>query len=300
MRREDNDVIMLGSQGFKIELDRKVLHVGTTANCGLYCDIGHNLYSLFAKLMNSNPDKRGYKVKFHDMSGWVNHSADGIVLPYLFENEEVQVVMPEKPSIRLPEWGTNNLQKTTELADVNNYFMQCFRTNNDMLQNIKTFEVKYNIDYNNTLGVVFRGTDKHRECVLGTVDAWINQTKEILKLNSSLRILIQTDQEQYRDRFCKEFGDTCFFFEEVKTTTTDTVMHYITKKEEKLPQTKNIHTAVMILARCKYLLNHAGNTGYAIATYRGTADNMWQFSRNGECVHPGISHDDKAKQHTID
>lgn len=298
MRRQDADVIMLGSLGFKIESDRKVLHIGALANCGLYCNIGHNLYSLFAKLMNSNPSKRDHSVKFHDMASWVTHSADGVVLPYLFEDEEVQVDVPKDALIRLPEWGTNNLQKTTELAEVNNYFMQCFKTNNDILQNIKSFETKYNVDYANTLGVVFRGTDKHVECVLSSADEWIKQTREILRLNSSLRVLIQTDQEQYRDRFCEEFGDNCFFFEEVKATTTNTVIHYLTKKEEKLPQTKNMHTAVMMLARCKYLLNHAGNTGYAIATYRGTAENMWQFSAKGECVTPDILHNDKSKELT--
>lgn len=293
MCNKDDYLVMIGGRGYGVDPDNKTLYIGNNANCGLYCNIGHGLYQSFVYVMNSNITKRGWNVVFSDMAAWGNHSADGQVLKYLFDTyDNAAVNIPENNKIMLAHWGTNALQTTSTLKDVNKYFSACFKTNSELINMQEWFYKKYNLCYEETLAVCHRGTNKWTECASASTQAWLDKAKKVLKDNPHLnRVLLQTDQEQMRDAFLAEFGASCFFFEEIAATTGKMVMHAVTKKEEKLKHTKNIHAAVYILAKHNYLINHAGNTGYAIAAYRGTAKNMWQFNCQGECTPPDILHD---------
>lgn len=292
MTIKNSYMLRFGARAHGVDPEKETIYIGNDANCGLYCHIGHGLYGSFVQIMNSNISRRKWKVVFSDLSSWINHAEDGQVLEHLFvPYDNLTADIPEDPKVMLPGWGTNSTQTTTVLQSVSKFFSKCFKTNSTIDTNREILENKYNINYAEVLAVCYRGTDKSAECKLASTEAWIQKTKDVLNSNKQLnRVLIQTDQEQLRDAFVSEFGSSCFFFEEIAVTADKNVMHKITKKEEKLSHTKNIHTAVSILARHEYLINHAGNTGCAIATYRGTARNMWLFDSAGKCIPPDVLH----------
>jgi hypothetical protein len=292
MAIENKYMLRFGARSHGVDPESETIYIGNTANCGLYCHIGHGLYGSFVQIMNSDIGRRKWKVVFSDLSAWINHAEDGRVLEHLFlPYNNLSVDIPEDPKVIIPGWGTNDIQTTKVLQNVSKYFSKCFKTNSAIDADREVFEQKYNINYAEVLAVCYRGTNKYTECKLASTEAWIQKTKDVLSSNKQLnRVLIQTDQEQLRDAFMAEFGSSCFFFEEIAVTADKNVMHHVIKKEDKLRHTKNIHTAVSILAKHEYLINHAGNTGYAIATYRGTARNMWLFDNTGTCIPPNILH----------
>jgi len=285
--RINNYIFVNGLVGYAICAEKKLITIALKNNvAGFYCRTGFNLYGAFANTMNLNVEKRDWSIAFTDLGEWFIYSENGCVLDHLFEPyDNVAANIKKDSKIILPGWGHHNLHRHKELVDINQYFTKCFKPNKSLEEHQTRLEKKYNIDYENTLGVCFRGTDKHTEVSLAEPAVWITAAKDILKTNKNLRIFIQTDQEQVRDLFVNEFKSDCFFVEEMPVTTTNTVIHQLKLENfDKLGFTKNLNCVVQMLSKCKFLVNHTGNTGKAISVYRGTAENLWQIDGGGQLV----------------
>ncbi len=73
------------------------------------------------------------------------------------------------------------------------------------------FVRKYSIDYENTIGLCYRGTDKWLEIAQIQPEYYVQEVKRLLNKNPSMRIMIQTDQKQLRDQFVRALGECAFF-----------------------------------------------------------------------------------------
>jgi hypothetical protein len=135
---------------------------------------------------------------------------------------------------------------------------------------------KYKVDFDNTLVICYRGTDKGSDTGLGTYEEFIVKTKSILAKNPNLRILVQTDQRQFLDLCLKEFKN-CFYIEELPTTTTTTVMHKIVSNENKIKWSQTFLSIVFLISKCKFIVNHTGNVARWICLYRGNVNNVEQY-----------------------
>jgi hypothetical protein len=145
---------------------------------------------------------------------------------------------------------------------------------------------KYQIDFDNTIGVCYRGTDKRKEVVVADPSEYVECVKKIIKNNPTMRVMIQTDQTQARDLFLNSFGNKCFFIEEMTTTESDKAIHFVVPENKKLDLAKTLEVSVRILSKCKYVVNCCSNVAWAISGYRGNAIGMWQFDYKGELVEP--------------
>jgi hypothetical protein len=135
---------------------------------------------------------------------------------------------------------------------------------------------KYRIDFDNTLVICYRGTDKGFDTGLGTYEEFIDKTKLIVSKNSNLRILVQTDQKQFLDLCLKEFKN-CFYIEELPTTSTNTVMHKIVSQENKISWSQSFLSIVFLISKCKFIINHTGNVARWICLYRGNVNKVEQY-----------------------
>ena len=84
---------------------------------------------------------------------------------------------------------------------------------------------KYHIDFDKTICICFRGTDKHTEIATVSPLNFIQAAKSILEQNPDFKIFIQTDQSQVRKMMMAEFDTRAFFINEIPVTSGRTVMH---------------------------------------------------------------------------
>lgn len=147
---------------------------------------------------------------------------------------------------------------------------------------------KYRIDYENTLAVCYRGTDKKEEVKLANPYQLIHLTERLLKENPKLRVWIQTEQRQMCEQFLSYFGERCFVVHELPVQAGNVPMENILPFDGVKPNRFEFGQILLavthMLSQCGWVVNHTGNKACWIWLFRGNADRMWQFDRRGELV----------------
>ena len=92
------------------------------------------------------------------------------------------------------------------LSDPAGKGVEAIRPIRDEIQNlVDSLKNNYNIDYDNTCAVLYRGNDKNRETNMGSYYTYIEKTKEIQNKNPGIKFLVQTDETEFLNDFLKNF-----------------------------------------------------------------------------------------------
>lgn len=182
---------------------------------------------------------------------------------------------------RYGEWSERLLHhsryRTIDLSIIQPLLTSYFHPSNLVLSRQRELLNRYDIDLSKTLAMNYRGTDKGREISLSPVEEWLETTRRALKkLPGETRLLIQTDQEQVRQRFLAEFPHQAFFFEEMPVTRGQQVIHEILDVEERDDFAVNLLASTLILANCNRLITHKGNVALWTVLFRGHSVGMTQ------------------------
>lgn len=147
----------------------------------------------------------------------------------------------------------------------------------DLLQN--QLSKAYNICFEETIVVYYRGTDKQIEVDCADPSHYLAATENILKTAPESRILIQTDQQQVRDMYLKHFGHRCFYFHELPVTKSNTGIHVsLAESRVKSHDFAMLFLAVTgLMSKCKHILVHKGNVPAWICLLRGHAVGVTQI-----------------------
>ena len=146
-------------------------------------------------------------------------------------------------------------------------------------ENVKTLvselETKYNLDYENTIVLFYRGNDKKTETVLKSYEEVIEKGKSLKNENPESQVLIQSDELEFVEAATKIFEDAVIFKDETRTmkkcnNSVDKCMpnnhHYV----------KYFLAIVKIMSQCKHVVSGSmGNIPMFISLYRGNSNNMY-------------------------
>jgi len=139
-------------------------------------------------------------------------------------------------------------------------------------------ELKYNIDYSNTAAVYYRGNDKCKETGIASYDVFFDKCEELYKENNDVKFLVQTDELEFKDEFCKRFPNS-FFINEIPiiSKNENIVIHKLVLPDHRPAFAMRILSMTQIIAKCKHLITHTGNCGLWAVLYRGNSNNVHQF-----------------------
>jgi len=135
---------------------------------------------------------------------------------------------------------------------------------------------KYSIEDSNTLAVLHRGNDKHREAKLVDLNSWI---QEIENFYNGERILIQTDEENFKNGFLNHFKDKCFIFDEMLFNNS-----YVLPQNNREQWAVNFESIMRIISNSKKIITHSGNCGFVPIIYRGNLKNIIHLYNTGEFI----------------
>ena len=139
--------------------------------------------------------------------------------------------------------------------------------------------LKYNIDFNNCIGLYYRGTDKIHETQIDSFDNYYNKLNEIIKIskNKNIQILLQTDTSQFLDYMKKKcINKNIIIINENSTSYTNNGIHYEKTNTENYNDIKNFLATVLIISKCKYIICSSGNCSIWMMYYRGNSKNVYQ------------------------
>lgn len=158
-----------------------------------------------------------------------------------------------------------------------------FQPSRYVLDKIKHFEEKYAIDYENTVGVLYRSNDKHRETTLPSHEEFISMANNA---NNSLfkqkglhdkRYLIAPDETEFLEAFCQQFPTTLCMDETHHMSKKDSAVFLELPLSERAEQACNFFALVIMLSKCKTLITHSGNIGFWACVYRGNVKGVHQY-----------------------
>jgi hypothetical protein len=139
-------------------------------------------------------------------------------------------------------------------------------------------ELRYSIDYLNTAAVYYRGNDKCQETGIASYDVFFDKCKKIYEENNDIRFLVQTDELEFKDEFCKRFSNS-FFINEIPmiSKNKNMVIHKLVLPDHRPEFAIRILSMTQVIAKCKHLITHTGNCGLWAVLYRGNSNNVHQF-----------------------
>jgi hypothetical protein len=164
-----------------------------------------------------------------------------------------------------------------------------FNPSDRVMEKVEKYSKEYHFDPQKTIGVFYRGTDKKFEIPISDFQKYRRVIKFLLKKNPESRILIQTDQEQFRDYLIGLFGSKCFYLEEMPVAKGSAGLHFLSDEDLKIDRVEygvRVLAATYLMSQCKALINCTGNMALWMTFYRGHTNDMYQFDENAVCSDP--------------
>jgi hypothetical protein len=186
--------------------------------------------------------------------------------------------------------------KLLDFEGITPFIEKYFNLSQVVLDRIQFLEQKYDIDYENTAAVIYRGNDKITETELGSYSDFINKCREIHNANKNIRFLIQTDEVEFREEFISIFPNSIFLDElPAINKNTKAVVHNTVIPNERLNFALNFLSVIKIASKCEHLVTHSGNCGIWPVLFRGNTDNVHQLLLHLNGHETGWLNNDKAR-----
>jgi hypothetical protein len=176
----------------------------------------------------------------------------------------------------------HNHQFTTynqlDFENITPFIYKYFSLSNTTKEYSKKLEDKYEIEYDNTVSVFYRGNDKSTETGIASYDEFFNKCQQVYNKNKQIRFLIQTDEAEFRDEFQQNFKHS-FFFEEMPciNSNKNIALQHIISPDQRPKFAQRILSVTSIVSQCKHLVTHSGNCGIWAVLLRGNATNVHQY-----------------------
>ncbi len=170
--------------------------------------------------------------------------------------------------------------KTLDLVGLKSFIQKYFSPSEQVQSAMSLYEKKYHIEYSHTCGIFYRGNDKSTETSIASYDSFISQARVIQAQHPGINFLVQTDETEFLDAFKKEFPEAISIEEVPHMHKKNSAIHDELNTTERAEFGAHFFAALLMQARCQYLITHSGNCGLWAVLYRGNCTNVYQWLNN--------------------
>lgn len=170
-----------------------------------------------------------------------------------------------------------------DFTNITPFITKYFNISENIKDLILKIEQVYNINYENTVAVLYRGNDKSTETQIGSYEEYFNKAQEINERFSDIRFFIQTDEIEFRDMFKKRFKNS-FYIHELPAINSNRslVIHNVINQSHRKNFASLFLAATICISRCSAIITHSGNCGVWSTLFRGNAKNVYQYINHGD------------------
>lgn len=174
-----------------------------------------------------------------------------------------------------------NIRYSTITPFISKYFSPSAEIKNKILFLIG----KYNIDYENTCVLFYRGNDKNRETRICGYDEYVVHAQNILHKYPGIKLWVQSDETEFIEKMLSEFPrDTFIMSDEIR---------HIKKCDSTVDKMKNdidkysqfFFAITLIMSKCKIITCGTGNCSLWLMLYRGGTENVYQNYNGNWLIH---------------
>ena len=234
----------------------------------------YNRYGKLPKKVDSTQQFKLYKLP----------SRENIDVTYdFFLNPEDVLVNIVEPPVYRENFQGLDYKNDIHYGPILPFVQKYFSPTAEIMTTVDYFEQKYNIDYDNTCVLFYRGLDKVTEFPIPTYREVFQRARNI-EMNHSgtkkIRFLIQSDEEEFIKAALVEFPDAIVFRDETRSAPrqNSSVDLLSCDKKENYYYIKLFFAIVLVMSRAKYFVCNTGNISIWTCLYRGCADeNVHQY-----------------------
>jgi len=206
------------------------------------------------------------------------------LIPFYFKEQEFDIPFKNYYEIShdSKELQFSNYKKI-DFAAAKPFVDKFFTPSQHVLDTVKMYEEKYQIDYENTCGVFYRGNDKNRETNIAPYDefskmAALVDSDHYSETGKEMKVFLLPDEPGMLESMLFWFENGTITPEELPICQNkDSAMFFELPLEERAEYGAKFLAAVIIMSKCKHLITHSGNCGLWAVLYRGNADNVHQW-----------------------
>jgi uncharacterized protein (DUF1330 family) len=202
------------------------------------------------------------------------------IRPLYFDDTKNIIISDSDSDINITDLDTE--EQYSDFTHLNHtklapFLERYFSPSEEIISIIDSIEYKYNIQYENTCVLFFRGNDKCTEMKLPTYDQYIVAANQILGQNPDIRFLIQSDETEFLETMASSFPNSVVFFDEIRhmrrnVNTVDRVF-----KSQNANMSLFYLAITYIMSRSKHIIFNSGNCSLWIALFRGNSENIIQL-----------------------
>jgi hypothetical protein len=275
VNRSNSDSINESSNNY----NNKIMSVVSTHNAGFFscCSVKLNNIVDFINKYKKIPDEVDSS---HQFNWYKKSNNEDITFDYFKHYDYINNISINYPiNYKHEDQFTNysNLDYDKIIPIVKKYFSP----SNHILIIIRNIEQKYNINYDNTCVLFYRGNDKITETNLCSYNEYLIYANLVIKNNPNIIFLIQSDETEFIEFMKNKFPNNSIYFkDEIRhmskcNNTVDIVM-----KAQNYEFSKYYLGITIIMSRCKYIICGSGNCSIWIMLYRGNNKNVYQNLNN--------------------
>ncbi len=224
------------------------------------------------------PFEKLLTVNWPSQNEWRNKDQAGVNLFELYFNPNRTA--DENCFVKTPHVSPYGIYEDLNFNELRPYIQNYFAPSNIVRERMQQLIQKYGIDYEHTIGLCYRATDKWIEVAQIQPGYYLREAKRLLAKDANLRVFVQTDQAQVRELCIRELGDRSFYLAEMPVTASTIGIHNIPESDRGVSNFElglRVLAVANILAKCKYLITHTGSMGLWMYLFRGTARNACQL-----------------------
>lgn len=200
------------------------------------------------------------------------------LIPFYFEEKEFDIPFTDWYEI---SHDSRELQfsdyRKLDFEKAKPFINKFFSPSQHILDMVAMYEEKYQIDYENTIGVFYRGNDKNRETSIATYSDFIGKTSDIY-LPFGGRLFVLPDEPEFMEAMKEIFGDAAYTPEELPMCEDKNSATFLELPlSERAEYGAKFLAAVIVMSKCKHLITHSGNCGLWATLYRGDTNNVHQW-----------------------
>jgi hypothetical protein len=252
------------------------MSVTVSHNAGFFSCCSIKLHEI-VKHINSHNNLPEHVDSSHQFAWYKLHHPGDITYDYFEHYDNVHNIcyvanIDYLDHYQFNDYSTLNYEQITPI--VKKYFSPSFEINN-IIANVAN---KYNIDYDNTCVLFYRGNDKNGETPICEYSEYIDYAKLIIVQNPTIKFLLQSDETEFLVFMLDMFPDNSFYFKDeirhMKKNVHNTVDH--TMRDNIDIFSKNYLAITIIMSKCKNIICSTGNCSIWIMLYRGNNANVCQ------------------------
>jgi len=218
--------------------------------------------------------------RYEQYSHYKSYAQENLI-PFYFDEKSLNIFYDhEMVMTHAKEEPQFSDYKLIDFIDTKPFIEKFFQPSDHVKKIVESYKEKYQIDFENTCAVFYRGNDKNRETTIAPYLEFINKAKEILEKNPQIKFLIQPDETEFLEEFQKHFSNVFLFEETPHLRKMDSCMVFETPQAERAEYGAKFFAAVLCLSKCKHLITHSGNGSFWAVLYRGNTQNVYQILNN--------------------